>query len=111
MPFWFPPKSRLTETQEPKMNIQEKLDNRFAEVLEKAAGADASAEMSKAYAEIMDASQDIYQQNGFDTRADYLNSLAKDYGDVAHILADLLGPEEDFDGLVTALEDSDDEML
>jgi hypothetical protein len=47
-----------------------------------------------------------YTNNGFTDRADYLESLCDEYdADTVHMLADLLGPEEDFDGLVTGLED------
>ena len=52
--------------------------------------------------------QDVYQQNGFTSRQDYLNNLAEEYGDVVFDLADLLGEIEDFDGLVTSLEDYSD---
>ena len=52
--------------------------------------------------------QDVYQQNGFTSRQDYLNNLADEYGDVVFDLADLLGETEDFDGLVTSLEDYSD---
>lgn len=41
-------------------------------------------------------------------RNEYLNGLVDDYGvesEVVFMLADLLGEEEDFDGLLTALED------
>lgn len=51
---------------------------------------------------------DIYQANGYNDREDYLSCLAEDYGvdpDIVMNLANLLGPEEDFDGLVTSLED------
>ena len=51
----------------------------------------------------------IYQQNGFDTREDYLNDLADMYGldfTFVKMVADLLGPNEDFDGLVSELEDA-----
>lgn len=51
---------------------------------------------------------DIYQTNGYDDREDYLAHLAEDHGvdlDTVKALADLLGPNEDFDGLVTQLED------
>ncbi|MNE47361.1 hypothetical protein D3C80_1417640 [compost metagenome] len=51
---------------------------------------------------------DIYQDNGFDSRTEYLESLSEDYGvdiDTIRLLADLLGPEEDFDGLVSTLQD------
>lgn len=43
----------------------------------------------------------IYQENGYKSRADYLFC---DYITVK-ALAELLGPNEDFDALVTALED------
>lgn len=50
----------------------------------------------------------IYMDNGYKNRKDYLESLADqyemDYDDVA-ALADMLGPNEDFDGLVDELED------
>ena len=52
--------------------------------------------------------QDVYQQNGFTSRQDYLNNLAEEYNDVVFDLADLLGEAEDFDGLVTSLEDYSD---
>lgn len=50
----------------------------------------------------------IYQDNGFENRREYLESLAEDYNvplENVLILADLLGPEEDFDGLVSTLQD------
>lgn len=50
----------------------------------------------------------IYQENGFENRKDYLLSLADDFGiDVQTVfaLASILGSTEDFDGLITALED------
>lgn len=53
--------------------------------------------------------QDVYRENGYTDRDDYLNSLAEDYGlpeDVVRALADVLGPDEDFDGLVSNLEDA-----
>lgn len=53
-------------------------------------------------------SNDIYQMNGYKDRNDYLSCLAEDYGvdlDTVKALADLLGPNEDFDGLVSQLED------
>ena len=52
---------------------------------------------------------DVYQENGYKNRDDYLNSLAEDYGvpiDAVLALADVLGPDEDFDGLVSNLEDA-----
>lgn len=50
----------------------------------------------------------VYQENGYTNRKDYLNSLAEDFGvplSVVRELAGVLGPDEDFDGLVTELED------
>ena len=53
----------------------------------------------------------IYQENGFDGREAYLDHLAAEYNvsltDVVLPLAHLFGPEEDFDGLVTSLQDKD----
>lgn len=48
----------------------------------------------------------LYQEHGFTDRQDYLESLCKEHDRGAvYALADLLGPEEDFDGLVSNLED------
>ena len=50
----------------------------------------------------------IYTDEGFKNRRDYLENLADDMGlevETVFMLADLLGPSEDFDGLVTSLED------
>jgi hypothetical protein len=44
------------------------------------------------------------------TRDEYLADLAEDYGlpvYVVQTLADMLGSDEDFDGLVSAMEDAD----
>lgn len=50
--------------------------------------------------------QNVYQRNGFANRAEYLESLCDEYPrDMVYALAEVLGPEEDFDGLVTSLED------
>jgi len=47
-----------------------------------------------------------YTRNGYDNRRDYLRNLAQEYGgDIVYSLADMLGANEDFDGLVIALED------
>jgi len=51
---------------------------------------------------------DIYTDNGYTDRAEYLDSLAEEYGmDISAVLfiAEILGPNEDFDGLVTTLQD------
>lgn len=50
----------------------------------------------------------IYQENGYRDRNHYLECLAEDTGtdlDSVYALADLFGPSEDFDGLVSALSD------
>jgi hypothetical protein len=52
--------------------------------------------------------ESIYQREGYANRAEYLQSLADDFGvdlSTVQALADVLGPNEDFDGLVTTLED------
>ncbi len=49
-----------------------------------------------------------YVENGFKDRKDYLNSLAEDFEidkNTVYMMADLLGESEDFDGLITSLED------
>lgn len=54
-----------------------------------------------------------YTAHGYDSRRDYLDSLADDFGidkQTVYTLADLLGPSEDFDGLVTTLEDHAEEL-
>lgn len=51
----------------------------------------------------------IYEEHGYTDRQDYLECLADDYGvDFATVsaLADMLGRNEDFDGLVTELQDN-----
>ena len=51
----------------------------------------------------------IYTEQGYRNRRDYLECLADDLGadrDVVFALADMLGPSEDFDGLVSSVEDS-----
>ena len=50
----------------------------------------------------------IYTDNGYKNRKDYLNNLADDFGvdcDTVYQLASILGADEDFDGLVSSLED------
>lgn len=54
---------------------------------------------------------DIYIDQGFSSREAYLEDLANTYGvplDTVMALANLLGPDEDFDGLITALEELDE---
>jgi hypothetical protein len=47
-----------------------------------------------------------YQINGYANRKEYLESLCEEHDrTIVYALADVLGPNEDFDGLVTSLED------
>ena len=48
-----------------------------------------------------------YQENGYKNRYEYLESLREQYGEEeVNALLTVLPPSEDFDGLVTELEDS-----
>ena len=50
----------------------------------------------------------VYEMNGYADRQDYLDDLADNLNidrSIVCALADLLGETEDFDGLVTSLED------
>lgn len=50
----------------------------------------------------------VYQENGFQNRKEYLESLCIEYNaprESVFLLAQMLGPNEDFDGLVTTIED------
>ena len=52
--------------------------------------------------------ENIYQEQGFLNRDDYIKALAFDYDvdeDKVYELASIYGEEEDFDGLVTLIED------
>ena len=54
--------------------------------------------------------ENIYQENGYADRDDYLTCLSEDYGvsiEDVFSLAEMLGDNEDFDGLVSALEDAE----
>ena len=54
--------------------------------------------------------ENVYKENGFENRKEYLKSLSEDYGidfETVEALADMLGESEDFDGLISALEDSE----
>ena len=54
--------------------------------------------------------KNIYQENGYTDRDDYLICLSEDYGvsiEDVYSLAEMLGENEDFDGLVYALEDAE----
>lgn len=55
--------------------------------------------------------ENIYQENGYKNRKDYLKCLSEDYGVDLHAvyaLADILSQEEDFDGLISQLEDMEE---
>ena len=50
----------------------------------------------------------IYTDEGYESRRDYLISLADDFGvdvDTVFAIASILGSGEDFDGLICELED------
>lgn len=52
--------------------------------------------------------ENVYKENGYANRKEYLDNLADDFGidnGTVYALADVLGESEDFDGLVSALED------
>ena len=51
----------------------------------------------------------IYQEHGFESRKDYLLGLSEEHEislNTVLTLAVLLGPSEDFDGLVVAIQDA-----
>ena len=55
----------------------------------------------------------IYKDNGYESRKDYLNNLADEFGidkQTVYTAASILGESEDFDGLISTLEDHVDGM-
>lgn len=48
----------------------------------------------------------IYTDNGYANRAEYLDELRESYGELVDILIGVLPASEDFDGLVSELEDA-----
>lgn len=49
----------------------------------------------------------IYVENGYNDRHDYLRSLSEEYGmnfDTVLTIAHMYGPNEDFDGLVSEIQ-------
>ena len=48
----------------------------------------------------------VYTENGYANRKEYLNQLREEYGELVDILIGVLPASEDFDGLITALEDA-----
>lgn len=58
--------------------------------------------------EVIKDDSSIYEVHGYKDREDYLQSLADEYGvsiDTVKTIAETLGETEDFDGLVTAVQD------
>ena len=56
---------------------------------------------------ISDYNNSRYQENGYKNRYEYLESLREQYGEEkVNALLTVLPPSEDFDGLVTELQDS-----
>ena len=54
------------------------------------------------------ANLELYLEYGVESRAEYLELMADEFDvplSTVKALADVLGPNEDFDGLVTSLED------
>ncbi|AEF83527.1 RNA polymerase beta-subunit [Treponema primitia ZAS-2] len=50
----------------------------------------------------------VYKSHGYEGRDEYLENLADDYGVdsmIINAIAEMLGPDEDFDGLLSDLED------
>lgn len=50
----------------------------------------------------------IYTDNGYANREEYLDELREEYGPLVDVLIGVLPASEDFDGLVTELEDARD---
>jgi hypothetical protein len=48
----------------------------------------------------------VYTDNGYTNRKEYLNELREEYGTLVDILTSVLPASEDFDGLITSLEDA-----
>jgi len=51
--------------------------------------------------------ENVYVMNGYEDRNDYLNNLADNFGidrETVKMIADVLGPSEDFDGLINELD-------
>jgi hypothetical protein len=50
----------------------------------------------------------VYTENGYANRREYLDELREEYGGLVDILTGVFPASEDFDGLLTALEDAMD---
>lgn len=60
-------------------------------------------------AEVIAEQAEIYKRKGYANRADYLRGLAEENGvdlDIVLAISDILGPYEDFDGLVSMVEEA-----
>ena len=60
-------------------------------------------------AEVIAEQAKIYKRKGYANRADYLRGLAEENGidlDIVLAISDILGPYEDFDGLVSMVEEA-----
>ena len=56
--------------------------------------------------------QSVYELNGYASREEYLDELREEYGaDLVNTVITVLPASEDFDGLVTTLEDYRDQGL
>ena len=56
--------------------------------------------------------QSVYELNGYANREEYLDELREEYGsDLVNTIITVLPASEDFDGLVTTLEDYRDQGL
>lgn len=58
--------------------------------------------------------ENIYKENGYANRKEYLDELAEEYGvdnETVYTLASTLGKNEDFDGLISTLEDMEDGLF
>lgn len=56
----------------------------------------------------------VYTENGYKNRRDYLENLAQEYDcplETVLALAEILGKSEDFDGLICALEDYENGIM
>lgn len=57
----------------------------------------------------MNTTTNDYKAAGYASRREYLESLCAEYDrEKVFVLASMLGPNEDFDGLLTMLEDDSD---
>ena len=52
----------------------------------------------------MNIKENIYKRNGYENRTDYMENLADEF-EIPFNVVEMLGEEEDFDGLVSVLQD------